>query len=89
MFDLQLNIIIQNDPYVMHKIFDTTKFSPEALARMSFEEKYEGFCVELIKVRLNTPQLANLMTTKLFSYLPSNEMLLTADLVNKAEVLNF
>jgi len=37
-----------NDPYVMHKIFDPP-ISPEALQRMSFEEKYEGFCVDLIK----------------------------------------
>jgi len=37
-----------NDPYVMHKLFDPMP-SPEALQRMSFEEKYEGFCIELIK----------------------------------------
>jgi len=37
-----------NDPYVMKKIFDPAK-EPEALKRMSFEEKYEGFCVDLIK----------------------------------------
>eukprot|EP00092_Neocalanus_flemingeri_P014209 GFUD01015329.1.p1 GENE.GFUD01015329.1~~GFUD01015329.1.p1 ORF type:complete len:922 (+),score=212.71 GFUD01015329.1:311-3076(+) len=37
-----------NDPYVMKKIFDPP-VSPEALQRMSFEEKYEGFCVDLIK----------------------------------------
>ena len=33
----------------MHKIFDPP-ISPEALQRMSFEEKYEGFCVDLVKV---------------------------------------
>jgi len=37
-----------NDPYVMGKLFDTP-ITPEALQRMSFEEKYEGFCVDLIK----------------------------------------
>ena len=42
-------MLIQNDPYVMHKRFDPP-ISPEALERMSFEEKYEGFCVDLIKV---------------------------------------
>merc|ERR1719410_2684181 len=36
------------DPYVMHKIFDPP-IAPEALQRMSFEEKYEGFCVDLVK----------------------------------------
>ena len=40
---------MQNDPYVMHKKFDPP-ITPEALERMSFEEKYEGFCVDLIKV---------------------------------------
>ena len=35
----------------MHKIFDPP-ISPEALQRMSFEEKYEGFCVDLVKVNL-------------------------------------
>ena len=44
-----LIISVQNDPYVMHKRFDPP-ISPEALERMSFEEKYEGFCVDLIKV---------------------------------------
>lgn len=39
----------QNDPYVMDKKFDPP-ITPEALERMSFEEKYEGFCVDLIKV---------------------------------------
>ena len=39
----------QNDPYVMWKKFDPP-ITPEALERMSFEEKYEGFCVDLIKV---------------------------------------
>jgi len=39
-----------NDPYVMHKKFPPeSQPSPEALERMSFEEKYEGFCVDLIK----------------------------------------
>ena len=33
----------------MHKIFDPP-ISPEALQRMSFEEKYEGFCVDMVKV---------------------------------------
>lgn len=33
----------------MHKKFDPP-ITPEALERMSFEEKYEGFCVDLIKV---------------------------------------
>ena len=33
----------------MHKIFHPP-ISPEALQRMSFEEKYEGFCVDLVKV---------------------------------------
>ena len=33
----------------MHKIFNPP-ISPEALQRMSFEEKYEGFCVDLVKV---------------------------------------
>ena len=42
----------QNDPYVMHKLFDPP-ISPEALQRMSFEEKYEGFCVDLVKVPLS------------------------------------
>ena len=42
-------MVFQNDPYVMHKRFDPP-ISPEALERMSFEEKYEGFCVDLIKV---------------------------------------
>merc|ERR1719228_1083659 len=37
-----------NDPYVMAKIFDPP-IAPEALQRMSFKEKYEGFCIELIK----------------------------------------
>lgn len=37
-----------NDPYVMHKMFDPP-YAAEALQRMSFEEKYEGFCIELIK----------------------------------------
>ena len=35
----------------MHKIFNPP-ISPEALQRMSFEEKYEGFCVDLVKVCL-------------------------------------
>ena len=43
---------MQNDPYVMHKKFPDPQPSPEALERMSFEEKYEGFCVDLIKVPL-------------------------------------
>jgi len=38
-----------NDPYVMHKVFKKGTVTQEALKRMSFEEKYEGFCVELIK----------------------------------------
>jgi len=36
-----------NDPYVMHKILPDV--TPEALQRMSFKEKYEGFCLDLIK----------------------------------------
>ena len=35
----------------MHKVFKKGTVTQEALKRMSFEEKYEGFCVELIKVR--------------------------------------
>ena len=35
----------------MHKLFDPP-ISPEALQRMSFEEKYEGFCVDMVKVEL-------------------------------------
>jgi len=41
-------VTVMNDPYVMSKIFEPA-ISPEALQRMSFEEKYEGFCVDLIK----------------------------------------
>ena len=41
---------LQNDPYVMHKKFDMTVVTPEALERMSFLEKYEGFCIDLIQV---------------------------------------
>jgi len=37
-----------NDPYVMKKS-QGPEVTPEALARMSFEEKYEGFLVDLIK----------------------------------------
>jgi len=37
-----------NDPYVMEKIF-AKDVTPEAKARMSFLEKHEGFCIDLIK----------------------------------------
>ena len=39
----------KNSPYVMEKEFDST-VTPEAKARFSFLERYEGFCVDLIKV---------------------------------------
>merc|ERR1712080_692147 len=37
-----------NDPYVMKKT-QGPEVTPGALARMSFDEKYEGFLVDLIK----------------------------------------
>jgi len=37
-----------NDPYVMEREFDHT-VTQEAKARMSFLERYEGFCIDLIK----------------------------------------
>jgi len=37
-----------NSPYVMEKVFDAT-VTAEAKARFSFLERYEGFCVDLIK----------------------------------------
>ena len=39
----------QNDPYVMERIFDHT-VTMETKARMTFLERYEGFCIDLIKV---------------------------------------
>jgi hypothetical protein len=35
----------------MERIFDYP-VTPEAKERMSFEERYEGFCVDLIKVHI-------------------------------------
>jgi hypothetical protein len=35
----------------MERIFDYP-VTPEAKERMSFEERYEGFCVDLIKVNI-------------------------------------
>jgi hypothetical protein len=35
----------------MERIFDYP-VTPEAKERMSFEERYEGFCVDLIKVNM-------------------------------------
>ena len=40
--------MFQNDPYVMEKIFDQ-HVTAENKARMSFLERYEGFCIDLIK----------------------------------------
>jgi hypothetical protein len=41
--------LFQTAPFVMERIFDYP-VTPEAKERMSFEERYEGFCVDLIKV---------------------------------------
>ena len=35
----------------MERIFDYP-VTPEAKERMSFEERFEGFCVDLIKVKI-------------------------------------
>ena len=45
---LQFQSVLQNDPYVMEKTFET-KITPETLNRLSFLERYEGFCIDLIK----------------------------------------
>jgi len=42
--------IFKTEPFVIERIFDYP-VSPEAKERMSFEERFEGFCVDLIKVR--------------------------------------
>ena len=44
----KLQFALQNDPYVMEKTFET-KITPETLNRLSFLERYEGFCIDLIK----------------------------------------
>ena len=38
----------QNSPYVMEKEFDP-EITEEAKNRLSFLERYEGFCIDLIK----------------------------------------
>ena len=43
------DFVLQTAPFVMERIFDYP-VTPEAKERMSFEERFEGFCVDLIKV---------------------------------------
>ena len=43
-------MILQTEPFVIEREFDYP-VSLEAKERMSFQERYEGFCVDLIKVR--------------------------------------
>jgi ionotropic kainate glutamate receptor 2 len=38
-----------NSPYVMEMEFEGLEMTPEAKERLSFLERYEGFCVDLIK----------------------------------------
>ena len=48
--------IFKTEPFVIERIFDYP-VSPEAKERMSFEERFEGFCVDLIKVQTHNSGL--------------------------------
>lgn len=41
--------IFQNSPYVMEKDDLDPDMTPEAKSRLSFLERYEGFCVDVIQ----------------------------------------
>ncbi len=41
-----MNVYLQNTPFVIMKSLDVPK---ETLERMSFEEKYEGYVLDLVK----------------------------------------